>query len=122
MREIESEGREKMVQEDERKGRKRDNKGDVAPSPAICPRKRWNSCGRRRQSVEIAEKEKEEREEQEREMDSWIEEKGREEMPLATMGSESEGDKERNGQPPAGKKTDRAGARERGGGLHGKGR
>lgn len=43
------EGREKKtVQEDERKGRKRDNKGDVAPSRGICPRKRWNSCGRRK--------------------------------------------------------------------------
>lgn len=35
-------------------------------------------------------------------------------MPLATMGFESEADKERNGQPPAGKKTDRAGEREKG--------
>lgn len=68
--------------------------------------------------------------ERERETDGWIEVKGRNlwaggggEESLAAMGYEYEANKERNGQPSAGKKTDRVeGARERGGGLRGKGR
>ncbi|EGI70124.1 hypothetical protein G5I_00881 [Acromyrmex echinatior] len=43
-REIEQRSR----KETRRKEEKKDNKDDVAPSRGICPRKRWNSCVRRR--------------------------------------------------------------------------